>query len=144
MKKDITYYNQLAERYFDAETTADEERELVAFLCSSEANAPCYDEVRATMGYIVTARRRPKPTRRLVPYARRWAAAACLFLVACSGWVFYHQYGADEDCIVYIAGERVKDDAFGESYMIHALSETLASGDECIMEDQLQEVFNME
>lgn len=144
MNKDFTYYNQLAERYFEADTTAEEERKLAAFLCLSEASAPCYDEVRATMGYIVTARRRPKPTRRLIPYACRWAAAACLFLVACSWWVYHHQYGADEDCIVYIAGERVKNDAFGESYMIHALSETLASGDECIIEDQMQEVFSIE
>lgn len=144
MKKDITYYNQLAERYFEAETSAAEERELAAFLSSPEANDSRYDELRATMGYIVTARRRQKRTFRLVPHVQRWAAAACMFLVAGSGWFFYHQFGADEDCIVYIDGERVKDEAFGESYMIHALSETLASGDECIMEDQLQEVFSLE
>lgn len=47
---DKKYYIELAERWFEAETTEAEERELRAFLATTDD--PAFDEARAAFGYL--------------------------------------------------------------------------------------------
>lgn len=82
------YYTQLAQRYFEAETTLAEERELMAFLAADDD--PVFDELRAVM-YM--CRVLAKPKRKSVSYKPiRWiSAAAVLLLLALSGVHKYYQ-----------------------------------------------------
>ena len=59
---------QLAEKYFEAETSDEEERQLKLFLCSAKAQDPAFDELKAVMGYLAVGKSRlgrsvmsPKP-----------------------------------------------------------------------------------
>ena len=82
------HYTQLAQRYFEAETTLAEEREIVAFLATNDD--PDFDELRAVMGM---SRRLAKPKRNAVSHkAIRWIpAAAALLLFAITGVHKYNQ-----------------------------------------------------
>ena len=49
-------WKELAERYFEAETTEAEEEALARFLATPAAQGKEFDELRAVMGYTVTGR----------------------------------------------------------------------------------------
>lgn len=138
------YYDNLIERYFEAETSEQEEQELLQFLLSPDAEDERYDEVRATMGYALTARKRKEAKApRKAAFSHRWAAAACILLVCGAGFLTYHLYSQQEDCVAYVYGEKITDDETVENYMVSTMSETLASGDDDILEQQLQDIFDV-
>ena len=56
----------LIERYYDALTTPQEELELKIFLASPDANAPCFDEIKATLSYFSASR--PKGAKQQLSY----------------------------------------------------------------------------
>ena len=49
-------WKELAERYFEAETTETEEEALARFLATPAAQGKEFDELRAVMGYTATGR----------------------------------------------------------------------------------------
>ena len=53
MNKDKQYYLDLAERWFDAETSEAEEKELKRFLAATED--PDFDEARAALGFLAAS-----------------------------------------------------------------------------------------
>ena len=71
----------IAEKYFDAATTDQEEKALAEFLATDESNTPEFNEIKAVMGYVATARKaenalcgpqKPESRSRI----RRWIATA--------------------------------------------------------------------
>ena len=58
------YWLDIVNRYFEAETTEEEERLLKRFLASEEAQGAEFDEARAVMGLFATARSSSLSTRR--------------------------------------------------------------------------------
>ena len=103
---DLSYWEDLAERYFLAETSEQEEAELRRFLCGDEAQDPRFDEVRATMAYLHVCRPKRKPVIKLP--LRAVAVAACICLAAFLGWYQYQQYNISN---VRVAGQDVEADA---------------------------------
>ena len=114
--RDLSYWEELAERYFQAETSEAEEARLRRFLCSSEGQDSRFDEVRATMSYLHACRQQRHPDGGSlsieVDVWRRsrflLALAACLCLAAFLGW---HQYQQHNISSVRIAGQDVEADA---------------------------------
>lgn len=111
MTKNKSYYMDLADRWFDALLTGDEELELKSFLASTED--PDFDEVKAVAGYFAAGKAlskgRPAATASPLPRAAgfRWAAAfaaACLVLVAAIG--LYHR---QNNCYILAYGEKSTD-----------------------------------
>ena len=116
---DLSYWEEMTERYFLAETTDEEEVQLRRFLCSSQAQDSRFDEIRATMSLLYVSR----PKRRLYvkhPY-RAIAVAACLCVAMFLGWRQYQQHNISS---VRIAGEDVEADA------------------SLLMQQQMAEMFN--
>lgn len=114
---DLSYWEDLAERYFLAETSEREEAQLRKFLCSSsEASDPRFDDVRATMSFLHVSRQKRTSGEESIPIeGESWRAprlllafAACLCLAAFLGWHQYHQHNVSS---VRIAGEDVEMDA---------------------------------
>lgn len=101
-----SYWEALAERYFLAETTEQEEAALCRFLCSDEAQDPRFDEVRATMSFLHACR--PKRRTSVKFPFRAVAVAACLMAAACIGWYQYQHYNISD---VRVAGQNVEADA---------------------------------
>ena len=58
------YWLDIVNRYFEAETTEEEERLLKRFLASDEAQGAEFDEARAVMGVFATARCSSSPSAR--------------------------------------------------------------------------------
>lgn len=103
---DLSYWEGMAERYFLAETSEEEEMMLRRFLCSSEGQDPRFDEVRATLAFLHVCRTHQKAQMRF-PF-RELAVAACLCAAAFLGWYQYQQHNQSS---VRIAGQTVQADA---------------------------------
>lgn len=129
--RDKGYWLETVRRYFEAETTVDEERALARFLSTDGADAPEFDEARAVMGYFAAGRRSRragggdarsdrrsagtgqggKAPFRLARRRMRGAVAACALAACMAGAVFtaVRHRGAlpvEEDvCVAYINGE---------------------------------------
>lgn len=106
--KNKSYYLDLAERWFDALLTEDEERELKAFLAGTDD--PDFDEVKAVAGFFATGKAvtaekgSVDARRRIFPWAAAIAIAASLVLVAAIG--LYHR---QNDCYILAYGEKSTD-----------------------------------
>lgn len=114
-----SYWEQMAERYFLAETSEEEEAQLRKFLCSSQAQDPRFDEIRATVSLLHVSRQTspvssqsgkgtPSLSERAGERLRIIAVAACLCIAMFLGWYHYQQRNISS---VRIAGEDVEADA---------------------------------
>lgn len=146
----------LAERYFEAQTSEEEERALACFAATPEAAAPQFDELRAALSLAAFARQRahaapPFPSRTAQPAAqristRRWhlglryaAAAAVAGVVMAAAWTFPHK---SPDCVAYIHGERTTNSAAVEAAMHRSLSDIAAPLATETMEEQMAEALD--
>lgn len=105
-QQDLKYWQELAERYFLAETSEEEERLLRRFLCTEEAQDSRFDEIRATISFIHAGRQNHR-AHSLGQGVKVACIAACLCGIAFMGW-HLHQQNA---CTVRIAGKRVEANA---------------------------------
>lgn len=104
---DLSYWEEMAERYFLAETTDEEEQRLRKFLCTKEAQDDArFDEIRATLSYLHVCRAQHTPP--IKHPLKALAVAACLGAVAFLGWYQYQQQNISS---VRIAGQDVEADA---------------------------------
>lgn len=118
MKLNKKQAKELLHRYFEAETSDAEERQLRAFLVSDEAKGAEFDEARAVMSFLAVGRRRPK--RVLMRKAVAWAAS---FLVAASlgiGWMVFQERN---ECVAYVYGEKVTNAEIVMGHMRESLQE---------------------
>jgi len=98
-------WNNLIERYFEAETTPEEERALREFLARTED--PAFDEARAVLGYFSAQRARRAARGRVSKLTGLLAAAAGLALVAVLGHSVLSR--PDDTCVIYAYGEKTTD-----------------------------------
>ena len=103
---DLSYWEEIAQRYFLAETTDEEERLLRKFLCTKEAQNARFNEVRATLSYLHVNKAQHTPSVKLP--LRALAVAACLSAIAFLGWYQYQQQNVSS---VRVAGQTVEADA---------------------------------
>lgn len=118
MKLNKKQAKELLRRYFEAETSDAEERQLRAFLVSDEAKGAEFDEARAVMSFLAVGRRRPK--RVLMRKAAAWAAS---FLAAASlgiGWMVFQERN---ECVAYVYGEKVTNAEIVMGHMRESLQE---------------------
>ena len=120
MNCELSYWEDLAERYFQAETSEMEEAELRKFLCSDAARDHRFDEIRATMSLLHVSRPKRKTFVMRHPLGTI-TVAACLCVAAFLGW---HQYQQHNMNCVRIAGKEIEADA------------------SLLMQQQMTEMFN--
>ena len=138
--KNKSYYLDLAERWFDALLTEDEERELKVFLAGTDD--PDFDEVKAVAGFFATGKavkasvdaHRPPISLRF-----RWAAAvavaASLALIAAIG--LRHR---QNDCYILAYGEKSTDSQAVLADMTATLAGLFEEGEDVGAE--LSDLFN--
>jgi hypothetical protein len=131
----------LIERYYDALTTPQEEELLKKFLAAPEADAPCFDEIKATLAYFAVSKqthKKKRSTTRLL--TRSVAAAAAIIIAIASVW----QTNSDQDiCVAYINGRIVTDEAIVMQQMHSAMALISQTTSENSIEKQLSEMFNI-
>lgn len=144
-------------RYFDAETTEQEEAMLKRFVASPEGADAQFNELRAVMGLaICNALVKPKtdlpdhPVRltkrkkRNLTVQRVWqrAAAVCIPLLLAGGITitgYIHQQ--NNRCVAYIHGVRVTNSSQVEQAMHDALTDINRPHDAPGIEEQMSKIF---
>ena len=106
----VDEWRKMIGRYFDAQTSDEEESALKRFLVSPEAAGREFDEARAVLGFTTVgrrlchARRRTALRRRIAGYS---AAASVAMVIAFSGWAVY---SGRNQCVAYINGVKCTDE----------------------------------
>ena len=103
---------QLIDRYFEGETSLQEEQTLREQLADCPWSSEKIDEARFTMGYFTAHVKQQRSviaagTRRLIT----GIAASIALVLAVGGYALWHQHGTTSDmCIAYVNGEEIQND----------------------------------
>lgn len=132
---DNDYWKALAERFFEADTSEEEERELRRFIASGLAGSE-FNDVRAVMGLAaVGARRYHRRRRRTVFLSAAAAAVVAVVMTAVS-------LAADGDsCVAYINGTKHTDEAIVMAQMHSTMDEMAQQAQELSVERQMDDFF---
>lgn len=143
--KDKQYWLRQTERYFDAETSENEERELMAFAASPLADSPEFRELRATLSFfsIGKAKRHNKQkSNKLRFYIRTVAAAVVIAIVSVTGVWFATQKFFNKDVYVaYIKGNKTTNPEAVRQAMQSSIDEVMSPTGTPKMEQQLDDMF---
>lgn len=135
-------WKELAHRYFDAQTTLEEESALRDFVLTEEATDACFDEVRAVMSYAVVRR-----SKKSSPPAVAWgrirnavAVSACICLGVGIWWQY--QPRSKDVCVVYSYGKKITDERQAMEEVNQVLSDIGQGTAAPEVEQQLERLFN--
>ena len=105
----LQYWKHLAFRYFEAETSLEEEQALRRFLATPEAQDPDFDELRATMCYISVGKERYQSSSvtRTSRRPLRWVSAAAVAVLIPLLSIPFLPSG--NVCESYVCGEYIAD-----------------------------------
>ena len=99
-------YLELMQRYFDAETSPEEEKELALYAASTDD--PAFKDLRGVLGYIGIGRQKKAKKVRAVRFYSL-VAAASVAIVAAIGITLSNQNR--NSCIRYTYGNKEEDEA---------------------------------
>ena len=101
-------YTELARRFWEAETSPEEERDLAGYV--TNVDDPEFDELRGVLGYLSVGRRRIGKGRRLRMYSLAVAAACMAAVVAVGlGLLAGRSNRIDDVCVSYVYGVQTVD-----------------------------------
>ena len=149
-EKDIKQWLAIVEKYFDATATAEEEKTLAAFLATEESDIPEFNEIKAVMGYLATARAIEKEhARKEVSDSRRFAArwmtsAATIAIVAFIGYAFNSGDHSEKDVYIANINGRIYTD---KEFVLAQMQQTMAMIGNTTrgnsIDEQLEAMFNL-
>lgn len=131
---DNDYWKALAERFFEADTSEEEERELRRFIASGLAGSE-FNDVRAVMGLAAVGARRYNRRRRRTVFL---SAAAVVAVVMTA--VSLAADGGDS-CVAYINGTKHTDEAIVLAQMHSTMDEMAQQAQELSVERQMDDFF---
>ena len=150
MKKDKQYWLKLSERYFEAETTEGEERELRQF--AAQTTDPDFRELQAVMGFTSMGRSQNQKTSNIQPpqtfkpsLPHHLIAIAASVIVVLGLTIFFALQGNDQQetgCVAWINGEKTTDPAFVMTLMQNTMQEMDIDGNDPVA-DQLHDMFEI-
>ncbi len=101
---------QLIERYFDGETTVQEEQLLRETLADCPWSSEAIDEARFTMGYFAAhCQEKARTARKSHRRQLIGIAASIAIILAAGGYALWHQQQSNNVCIAYVNGKVVED-----------------------------------
>lgn len=131
---DNDYWKALAERFFEAGTSEEEERDLRRFITSGLAGSE-FNDVRAVMGLAAVGARRYNRRRRRTVFL---SAAAVVAVVMTA--VSLAADGGDS-CVAYINGTKHTDEAIVMAQMHSTMDEMAQQAQELSVERQMDNFF---
>lgn len=145
--EDKKYWLELAERYFDATATEEEEAALRRFLATGEAADGAFDEVRAVAGFASagkSCRRRRAAARRRLRAAVAAAAVVAALVAVLPGLLSGGGDAAEgEVCVAYVGGVEYTDEAVVLAQARSAMDGMGRAADELSPEAQMREMFRL-
>lgn len=157
MKKDKQYWLRLSERYFEAETTVEEERELRRF--AAQTSDPDFRELQAVMGFTAIARsskgskgskglkvQQQAPLKPLKPLKLNshymGLAASVIVVLGLSLFFSLSNRQQDTGCVAWVNGEKITDPTEVMALMQNTMLEMNIEGSDPV-EDQLRDMFEL-
>lgn len=143
MKENERTYQQwkeLAERYFEAQTTDVEEEALARFLATPASQGKEFDELRAVMGFVATGRVVHNRQRTRGVRFRYYAAAAAVtgVLALTAVWQMAERTNV---CVAYINGERYTDKEIVFSEAMKSIDKVRHDLPQETVQEQLSDIF---
>lgn len=143
MKENERTYQQwkeLAERYFEAQTTDVEEEALARFLATPASQGKEFDELRAVMGFVATGRAIHNRQRTRRVRLRYYAAAAAItgVLALTAVWQVAERTNV---CVAYINGERYTDKEIVFSEALKSIDKVKHDLPQETVQEQLSDIF---
>lgn len=135
--KDKQYYIELVERYFDADTSVAEERELREFLATTSDTD--FDEVKMVMGFFVVAKTMTKPKTRVMSMSR-WATVAAAVLLLIVAVPFFTSESSE--CMMIAEGETITNHAIVMEEMDKEMAMLFSTDEEESMESEMALILN--
>lgn len=130
---DNDYWKALAERFFEAGTSEEEERELRRFIASGLAGSE-FNDVRAVMGLAAVGARRYTRRRRRTVFLSAAAAAVVMTAVSLAA-------DGGDSCVAYINGTKHTDEAIVMAQMHSTMDEMAQQAQELSVERQMDDFF---
>lgn len=130
---DNNYWKALAERFFEAGTSEEEERELRRFIASGLAGSE-FNDVRAVMGLAAVGARRYHRRRRRTVFLSAAAAAVVMTAVSLAA-------NGGDSCVAYINGTKHTDEAIVMAQMHSTMDEMAQQAQELSVERQMDDFF---
>lgn len=157
MKKDKDYWLRLSERYFEAETTEEEERELRRF--AAQTSDPDFRDLQAVMGFTAIARslkgskgskglkvQQQAPLKPLKPLKLNshymGLAASVIVVLGLSLFFSLSNRQQDTGCVAWVNGEKITDPTEVMALMQNTMLEMNIEGSDPV-EDQLRDMFEL-
>jgi hypothetical protein len=139
-KVDYDKWHELLERYFDAQTTDEEEISLRRFLSSPEAVGNEFEEARAVMGFLCVGKEKRFERQRSLWRKSAWmSVAAGVALLICVG---IRGMFSDEDlCYAYVSGVKITDTEKVLSEMRQSIGQFGEAESSLDAEAQLKDMF---
>lgn len=131
--------HRLIERYFNADTTVDEEQTLRTELATSSLNSPVIDEARAVMGFSLVQPAEIKHAAKRYPWMRAAASIAILATIAIAGSHISNR-NTPAECFAYVDGEKITD----KSTVLNMMFEGLSNVADAAAESQEQALSSFE
>ena len=133
---------ELVEKYFDALTTQQEEQELKNFLATLAADAQCFNEIKAVMGYFATQKAIKKRAKSHVPNIAKWSAVAAATIAIAATFAWNSRSNEENICIAYVNGIKYTDEAMVMEEMQQTFCMMGNTAEEYSIEEQLNNMFN--
>lgn len=137
---DNDYWKALAERFFEAGTSEEEERELRRFIASGLAGSE-FNDVRAVMGLAAVGARRYNRRRRRTVFLSAAAAAVAAAVVAVVMTAVSLAADGGDSCVAYINGTKHTDEAIVMAQMHSTMDEMAQQAQELSVERQMDDFF---
>lgn len=137
-KLSLEWLELLIEKYFEGETSEEEELRLQKELCNCTYRSRLIDECLVTMGYFSVGKRveQEKMARSRAIVLRRVASvAAMIAIVIVLGLTLLKpdkDAFSEGDCIAYVNGEKISD----KNKVISLIEQDLACIGECVSEER--------
>ena len=143
MNDNLLRIRTLTDKFFEGDTTPEEEQELYDFYRQDDipedlrSNCELFRDLAALGSLAPSTVHHPLST----VHHRRWwlAAAAVALLLIVGGTVLYH-YQREDECVAYIYGERVTNRDVVLSEMQKTMAALTADGSD-VVEEQLKAMF---
>ena len=139
MKDNLLRIRTLTDRFFDGDTTPEEEQELYDFYRQEDIPEDLrpHQELFRDLAALTTL----SPTVEQRQHRSRWwiAAAAIALLLTVGGTTLYH-YQREDECVAYIYGERVTDRDVVLGEMQKTMTAMTADGSD-VVEEKLMAMF---
>ncbi len=138
------YWLKLSSKYFEAETTEQEEQELRQF--AAICKDPDFNELRAVMGYLEVAKSENGITIRRTHVTRTLVAASLTLVAGISLFIMTHlNQGQDisAEFHAYVNGAEITDREQVFALMVQTLQgiETISQDELPSIEEQLKDMF---